>query len=174
MDELKNYIDQHRSQFDEEEPLQGHFDRLDAKLSRPRKLPLIRRMVQYWPHYAVAASVLLLISLGLNWFFTQDRSKTPITVLCNDPADIKYCYLDQMYSTAMFIDELTENADPFVRQAVQMEVVSIIEANQRFDEELPMELSQEQSLAILSEYYQHNLETLQDIAQTLLADNSKN
>jgi len=59
-----------------------------------------------------------------------------------------------------------------VRQALQMEVASIINDNQSFDKELPAELSPEHAQAILSDYYQHHLEALQGIVQTLSANNN--
>jgi len=172
MDKLKTYINSHRAAFDEEEPAQGHFERLEAKLAAAQKPPISRRIVKYWPLYAAAASVVILISLGINQFLSKGLTDAPIEVLCNDPSTMKLCYLKRMQDTAMLIDQLSANAAPFMRQNLQMEVADIIKDNQRFDTELPAELSPERAQAILAGYYEHHLETLQDIVQILLTNNS--
>ncbi|MCL2098687.1 MAG: hypothetical protein FWH23_08035 [Bacteroidales bacterium] len=174
MDNLKTYINQHRREFDAEEPTAGHFERLEAKLAAAQQRSKSRRALSYWPLYAAAATVLLLVSLGLNWFFSTKQSDNPLIDVCDNPATMKLCYLNKMQDTAMYIDELTRDADPFVRQALQMEVADIIDNNRSFDRELPTELLPEAAHAILSNYYQHHLETLQDIAQNLSASNSIN
>jgi hypothetical protein len=172
MDKLKTYIDKYRSQFDAEEPAAGHLERLEAKLAALQQRTANRRIVRRWYLYAAAASALLLLSLGINWLFPEKHTENQSIEICDDPATMKYCYLTRMQDTAALIDKLTENADPFVRQAVQMEVASIIEDNRSFDKELPLELPPERAQAILANYYQHHLETLQYIVQTLSANNS--
>lgn len=175
MDQLKTYINKHRPEFDTEEPAAGHFERLEAKLAaqQPTKG---RRMAMPRLRYAVAASVALLVSLGISIFFFHDNTAKIIVVAestpCDDPATMKYCYLEKMNDTAILIDRLTENTDLFVRQTIQEEVASIIEDTQSFDEELPDELAPERAQAILSDYYRQHLETLQDIAQTLSVNNT--
>jgi len=172
MDKLKTYIERHRPQFDTEEPAAGHLERFEAKLTAAQQPIATRRIVKHWNLYAVAASVLLLISLGINWFSSSEQHENPPIEICDDPATMKYCYLNRMNDTARLIDELTQNIDPFEREIIQMEVASIIEDNQSFDEELPSELSPERAQAIMSDYYRHNLEALQGIVQILSANNS--
>jgi hypothetical protein len=174
VDKLKTYIDKHRAELDAEEPAAGHFERLEAQLAAAQKPATNRQIFRYWPRYAVAASALLLLSLGIGWLLFPSRPDNPhgltITV-CDDPATMKFCYLDKMQDMANYIDQLTENADPFVRESLQIEVANIIEDTQSFEKELPAELPAERAQAILSDYYQYHLETLQDIAQNLSINN---
>ena len=171
MDKLKTYINSHRAEFDTDEPTQGHFERLEAKLTAVQKPSTGRRALKYWPFYA-AASVVVLISLGINEFLFKNQKDNPIEVICNDPSTMKLCYINKMQNTAMLIDQLTENDAPLMRQVLQMEVAGIIKDNQLFDTELPDELSSERAQAILAGYYEHHLETLQDIVQILLTTKS--
>ena len=175
MDNLKTYINKHRQEFDAEEPAAGHFERLQAKLATRQKPTAVRRTLRYRQLYSVAASVILLLSLGTGWFLFFNRSGNSsdlTTTICDDPATMKYCYLDKMNDVAMYIDRLTEDTDPFVRESLQMEVASIINDTQSFEQELPVELSPENAQAILADYYQRHLETLQDIVQTLSVNNT--
>ena len=174
MDTLKTYINSHRQEFDAEEPTAGHFERLQAKLAARQKPTTVRRAFRYRLFYPVAASVMLLLSLGIGWLLFPNRPDNPsdlTTTICDDPATMKDCYLNKMHDVAMYIDRLAENTDPFVRESLQMEVASIIDDTQSFEQELPAELSVENAQAILADYYRHHLETLQYIVQTLSINN---
>jgi hypothetical protein len=175
MDKLKTYIDRHRTEFDAEEPTAGHFERLKVKLAAQQRPTASRRVLKYWPLYSVAASVILLLSIGTVGLLFPNRPDSPpdmAATICDDPATMKYCYLDKMHDVASYIDQLTENIDPFVRETLQIEVANIIDDTQSFEKELPTELSPENAQVILVGYYQHHLETLQDIAQTLSINNT--
>ncbi len=163
MDKLKTYISSHREAFDNETPREGHFERFEAKFSRKEGL-----RVHYW-QWAAAAVVVLSLSAGL-WLWQQPAVPTDngqVTVLCENSADMKSCYLGRMYETAGIIEELSEKLDPYTRGDVQMEVAGIIGANQFFEQELPEELPEKESRKILSAYYKQNLATLQQIAEAL-------
>ncbi len=164
MDKFKTYIKEHREEFDTESPSAGHFERFEAK-QQQNDQPA-RRAVLSW-HWAAAASVLLLFSVGIWHSKGGNNTSSSVTVLCNDPANMKSCYLQQMEETAEVIDQLSEKLDPFTRGDLQMTVVGIIDSNRTFDQDLPEELSKKETDTILSAYYRQNLEVLQRLAQQL-------
>ncbi len=147
MDKLKTYIKDYREVFDNETPRPGHFERFEAKLGRKE-----RSKVYYW-QWAAAAVVVLSLSAGL-WLWQQPAVPPgggQVTVVCENAADLKACYLGQMYETAGIIEELSEKLDPYTRGDVQTEVAGIIGANQFFEQELPEELPEKETREILIE-----------------------
>ena len=160
MNRLEQYIRDHKSQFDEE-PKTGHYERLQQKMERKR-----RKIVTLRWTASVAASLALLFSVGIikQYIGTQNG----VMALCENVVDLKTCYLDRMNDVANHIDALTVEFDLWDRHQVMTDVQNIIDAaDSGFEDELPDELPDETAKAILADYYQRNLESLDGIVKTL-------
>ena len=160
MNRLEQYIRDHKSQFDEE-PKTGHYERLQQKVgSKHRNIVALRWAI------SVAASLILLLSIGIirQYIGTQNS----VTAVCENVVDLKACYLDRMNDVANHIDVLTVELDLWDRYQVMTDVQNIIDAaDSGFEDELPDELPDETAKAILADYYQRNLEGLNEIVKTL-------
>jgi hypothetical protein len=161
MDPLKQYIEGNRHLFDDEEPAPGHFERFEQKMNAR---PVKRASMSPWHLAAAAASIAAIFTVSIMLMYLS--SNDPITV-CTKSGDMKYCFQTKMNEVVMEIYALSNDLNPFVKNDVQFEVQSIIDANSSFDQELPEGLSKKQARIILSEYYAQNLEILQGIVQTL-------
>ena len=148
MNRLEQYVRAHKSFF-EEEPADGHFERLLQRESRKR---VWRTCIP------IAASIAILLTSGAIWMhFTGQNS-------CEDAANMKICYLDKMVTLANSIEESIIDFDQWDRQQVMSDVQSILEAvSSGFENEIPDELSPKKVKSILSNYYQQNLESLEMI-----------
>lgn len=157
---LDQYIQNNKHLF-EEEPENGHFERFQQKANKAsRTIVLIR-----WST-AVAASVLLLLSINVLWQYTRKSGDT--MAVCESSADMQICYLNKMNDMAYQIDVLTKDFDPLDKQQVMDDVQNIIDATQSgFENEIPTELPQEAAKTILTDYYQHNLDGLNNIVKML-------
>jgi hypothetical protein len=157
MDNLKKYINEHRSEFDAEEPEKGHFERLMAKQA-PSNMKFF---------LAIAAAVALLLAFSLIFFNIDNKRNMDDTLLCENSPAMKACYISQMEGIASDIRILTQKYDDFTRDDINMEVDMIVEMNKYFDEELPQELSDKAKQEILKNYYSDNLLCLQAIVTQL-------
>jgi len=160
MKQLEQYIRDRKSLF-EEEPPAGHFERMQQKINRKTK----RVNALRWS-ISIAASITLLFSVGVVWqHITKQESKT---VVCENEVDMKNCYLSKMNAVAAQIDMLTKNLDSWDRQQVMADVQNIInEAGSGFEKEIPEELPTNEAKIILSNYYRHNLESLEMVVEDL-------
>ncbi|MDR2039941.1 MAG: hypothetical protein LBQ60_18625 [Bacteroidales bacterium] len=157
MKKLEQYIRNHKNLF-EEEPASGHFERLQQKIQAKQHPVSLSRLI-----VGIAASVTLVLSAGLLWWYTHQPSNT--LAICDNADDMKLCYLDKMNDVAEKIFELSK--DQWDQELVMEDVKGIIEANQNFEKEIPEDLPDEAVKSILSDYYQHNLESLYTIANVL-------
>ena len=148
MNRLEQYVRAHKNLF-EEEPADGHFERLQQRATRKR----------VWNTYIpIAASIAFLLTSGAIWIHFAGQSR------CEDTANMKICYLDKMVTLANSIEESMIDFDQWDRQQVMSDVQSILEAvNSDFEIEIPDELSPKKVKSILSNYYQQNLESLEMI-----------
>ncbi len=160
MKNLDQYIHDHKDLFDEE-PENGHFERFQQKVNKENNKVVMLR----WGA-SIAASIVLLLSVGTFWMYTHQSDDS--IALCETSTDMKLCYMDKMNEVAYQIYGLTKDMDQWDRQQIIEDVQNIIDAtNDDFKSEIPEELPKDEADSILSDYYQHNLNSLQNIAETL-------
>jgi len=160
MNRLEQYIRDRKNLFDEE-PMPGHFERLQQKMNRKSQ----RRVALRWC-ISIAASITILFLVGI---FRQPAGKQDIgKIVCENSGDMKSCYLSKMNAVADRIEALSKNLDLWDRQQIMIDVQNIIDtANSGFESEIPKELPKKQAKAILSDYYRQNLEGLEMIEKKL-------
>ena len=157
MNRLEEFISNHKSQF-EEEPLAGHFERLQQRMNRKSGRTIALR----WG-LSIAASIAVLFTV---W---QYAAKPNETMLCENATDIKICYLDRMEAVAGQIEMLVREFDQWERQEVMNDVQYLIDAvNSDFESEIPEELPEDMAKAILADYYRQNLEGLEMIVKAIV------
>ena len=155
---LEEYIRNHKNLFDEE-PATGHFERLQQRINRKSGRVIALR----WT-VSIAASIAILFAAGILW---QHSGKQTNMLVCENASDLKICYLDRMNDVASRIETLISDFDPWDWQDVMNDVQNIIEVAGNFESEIPEELPEDKTKAILSDFYRQNLESLEMIAQSI-------
>jgi len=160
MNKLEQYISDHKAHF-EEEPPTGHFNRMQQKINHN-----FRWTVALNWSISIAASIAILFSAGIIWQHIKKPDNNRI--MCENTIDMKGCYLNKMNAVASRIEALTKNLDSWDRQQVMTDVQNIIDVTgSGFENEIPKELPANEAKSILSDYYRHNLENLESIANRL-------
>jgi len=161
MNRLEKYIRDNKSQFDEE-PAEGHFERLQKKIDRKSgKTNILQWCI------SVAASIAILLTASAMWQ-NNKSSKEDSTASCEDAIDMKLCYLEKMNVVAIQIEELIKDFDRWDKQQVMDDVQDIVYfVNSDFESELPEELPDNEIKLILLDYYNRNLESLEMIVEEL-------
>ena len=163
MNRLGQYISENKHLF-EEEPATGHFERLQQRMSRKARQTVILR----WS-VSVAATIAILFSFGI--LSQLPEKENNMIIACENAQDMKACYRNEMNAVAGQIVNLTKDFDIWDQQQVLDDVQNIINStNDDFENEIPDELPYETTRLILSDYYQRNLESLNDILKTLNND----
>jgi len=162
MDSLEKYIRENKSRF-EEEPEADHFERMQKKM-KVKSSSSGKRFVAIRWGMSIAASIAIIYIVSSIIF--QNVAKQ--NVICENTINMKICYLEKMYAVAGQIEELIVDFDQWDRQLVMSDVQYIIETvNSDFENEIPEELPDDIAKVILSEYYRHNLESLEMIVESI-------
>jgi len=78
-DRLKQFVSDHREEFDSEEPDIGIWDKIMEDMDPGKKKPTpVVRMQSHWRKYSVAAAVILLLG-GALWYLRTNRTTQPDT-----------------------------------------------------------------------------------------------
>ncbi len=163
MSRLEQYIRDNKNQFDEE-PIAGHFERLQQKMDRTSG-----RIVALRWSISIAASVAILLSAGIIWQYAGKQDD--MMAMCENTNDMKVCYLNKMNAVADQIEELTREFDQWDQQQVMTDVQNIIDATSNgFENEIPEELPDDKAKKILSDYYRQNLESLEMIERRVKSE----
>jgi hypothetical protein len=160
--QLERFIKDNFPAFDEE-PASGHYERLQAKQGKVRR----RAKIFFISQMAAAACVVAVFTV--TFFLNGHAPDTPqeTVVLCENAADMKSCYLSKMNDVAEQIRKIAATLDNIDPQEVMIEVDNLLATGDDIEQELPEELSDDAAKAVLVNYYQQYLESLQTIAQLL-------
>ncbi|MDR3133063.1 MAG: hypothetical protein LBU42_03445 [Prevotellaceae bacterium] len=157
---IEQFIKHNLPAFDEE-PASGHYERWQAKRGKQRrrtKIFLISRI-------AAAACITAVITITVFSYAPAPGMPEETALFCEDAPDMKNCYFDQMNAVAAQIREIAETRDSMDSQDVMIEMENLLLAGDDLEPELPEELPEEATKAILAGYYRHHLESLQSLAE---------
>ncbi|MDR0694729.1 MAG: hypothetical protein LBF81_05475 [Prevotellaceae bacterium] len=159
---LERFIKNNLPAFDEA-PASGHYERMQAKWAKARRRAKILSISQM----AAAACIIAAFTVTVFLYDHAPATLPEAVVLCENAADMKSCYLSKMNDVAAQIRAIAATLDDIDPQEVMIEVDNLLATGDDIEQELPGELSGEAATAVLSNYYQHNLESLQTIIQLL-------
>ncbi|MDR0582265.1 MAG: hypothetical protein LBG31_04795 [Prevotellaceae bacterium] len=179
MKNLEEFIKLNLSAFDEE-PANGHHERQAAARERAKRFVVLKRYARWQAQrerrspylrkaalFAVAASVAAVMWSIFFLHNGQSAASPDTVVICENTPDMKSCYFGKMNDIAAQIREIAATLDNIDPQEVMMEVDNLLATGEDMEQELPAELSDEAATAVLADYYQHHLESLQTIIQRL-------
>ncbi len=177
MDKLKNFIDANRDAFEEEILPEGHFERFERKLAKPRK----RRATLYGLcAFAIAASIALLFLFRL-----PDRADMPdpprgiMAQTCEPQEEIeelRLYYNMQMNDVLEQMGKLYRQSQIPGAEELLQESERILRDNYRFEETiLPTLPRSNDGLFAMTQHYNNSLEGLTFMLRQMrqVADNPK-
>ncbi|MDR2652754.1 MAG: hypothetical protein LBC68_10670 [Prevotellaceae bacterium] len=162
MSELKKYFEENKNIFDNQEPLDGHFERFEKRLDnlvaeKKRKHTLKIRLITAC---SIAASILLVVVAGL-WLHSSKPTKV------DEFAKTEAFYREQMNEQINDILCKLDKADAETRDQLEKDLQNITEENKKFVEEIKATENEGLAIYYLVEHYNANLEILQSINDIL-------
>jgi hypothetical protein len=165
--ELKKYLEENRSVFDDKEPQNEHFERFEVRLNSlaaakkyKRKLK-IRRVATF----SAAASILLIVAAGV-WLLTPSPRNGAMQHT-NEFAEAETFYRVQMNEQIAAILCKIDNADAETRNQLKKDLQNLAAANNELVEEIRSNKDEELAIYYLVKHYSLNLEILQLIDEKL-------
>lgn len=174
MRNIKKYIDDNRSIFDDKEPSSGHIERFEALLdSQNTMTPAKRtsRRVMIIRTLAVAASIAILIGIVVRYYAPQSIEVVPtennIDVNANEFQVTNDYYNQQMETQIAEIMCKLANTDTENQAQLTKDLEKIIDSNNKFVKEMSKNENQEMALRYLVKHYKVNIQALENINDKL-------
>lgn len=161
---MENLIKNNKDKFMAELP-SGHKERFAMKLeghkvtrSQSRKVSGLQRGKYFWLGIPSAAAAILLILILIN---KQDALQPYIYSENEKVAEMRMIYEAQVDKTIALLENVLENVDDSTRNEINKAIENLTSTTEVFAEIAP--LPEEKQLAITSQMYDNQLETLQII-----------
>lgn len=148
MDRLEQYIKDNRSSFDIELPPSGSRERFMARLEAENKERKVMRFLPVWVSAFGSAAAVMAIVLGLSYTGADRAIERSISAMNSQEARVV---------------ALVEAVCPQDMDMVMNSIRSITSEAIPFTELLPDELSEEERVRIIKEYYGRKTEALQNL-----------
>jgi hypothetical protein len=161
MKDERETIKENRFIWDDQEPDKGHFERFEKRLNRKAKLTGV---------FAVAASVAVLICLGMWLFLSPDKAgenELSEQSMTNEIGEVDRFYKEQMKVEISAIQCKMEKTDHQIRNQLEEDLQNIILENNRFVEKIQKDEDAELAIFYLVKHYKTNLKILQFINDKL-------
>jgi phosphoglycerate-specific signal transduction histidine kinase len=168
MSRLKKYFEENRNIFDDQELLEGHFERFEKRLDnfvagKKRKQTL---KIRFITAFSIAASILLVVATGL-WLNTSSPNNDAPTSVVSEFSETEAFYREQMNEQIDAILCKLDKADDETRSQLEKDLQNITDDNNKFIAEIKENKNEELAIYYLVEHYNVNLQTLQFINDKL-------
>jgi hypothetical protein len=146
MDNLKNFIDQNREEFESEQIQFGHKERFFEKVKESNKKRAIVIQMPYWAKLAVASAILLLLAVPL---FVKYR--------LSEMESGEY-YIEILNEQSMKIQKMAGSLSPDEKLTVESTIRQLNDESTLMANQLPSSMSSREKRKILKGYYTEKIE----------------
>ena len=164
MNNLEDFINKNRSEFDSETPDLKIWAAIDKQMSPPKTEP-IRRRFNPWK-MGIAASMLLLLGLGMGYFFSPNHSSKEALASANLPVEFRE-------AESFYQAEYQNKRQQLVNYTVEPTLEADLEEFDQIILEMKSELknvpkgNRERVLSAIIQNYQTKIDILQRILDQL-------
>lgn len=168
-DELERLILNNRSSIQDEEPLEGHFERFEARLQKTAKPG---RKVQLQPFLKIAAIVvfaLLAVNQARIYFFPEKKETLSLGSISPEYREVEFYYTNAIQTGMSQWKKLSEEGliSETENQLMQKEQQEFDQMYQKLIEDLKANPDDERVINALLEYYQARMNVISLIISKL-------
>jgi len=92
-EKLEDFFERAKNDFDYNEPLTGHQERFLAKLEgRNNVIALDTKKKPWWKPLSIAASIVILLSVGIGFYTSQDAADNQVTEMSSEVSNTQFYF----------------------------------------------------------------------------------
>jgi hypothetical protein len=171
MKNIDEIISKNQGLFDDNEPMEGHFDRFNWKLEKRLHSHAIKRSIV--PYLLRAAVVTLLITLSSLWtwdhFIRADRGRMTLGQVSPQYKEVENYYVHQVNLVESELTGIELKDNPEQKQMLTNEMKSMDSVYVQLQKELKVNPNDERIINAMIEHYQTKLEVMTYIVNQLKA-----
>jgi len=176
MESLEKFIRKNRGDFDEREPMEGHFDRFRQKL-KTRK-PARKVNLFMVAAAAAIAGIILTGTLGLLFNSSSmnnfNKKELSLSVISPELKEVEDYYLGQINAKCTQINTLKKDSSPEVELEVNKAIVDMDLGYYLLKKDLSSTPKEERVVSAMIQQYQVRIDMLDQILKTLQKVNQFN
>ncbi|MGQ9620191.1 MAG: hypothetical protein ACUVTX_04320 [Bacteroidales bacterium] len=176
MKNIENIIRENRDQFNDREPVDGHFERFEWKLQRRLHSQTLRRSIV--PYLLKAAVVTLLVTLSSLWiwdnFIRSGKDRMALSEVSPQYREVENYYIHQTSIMEDEIKTLYFSDNPEQKKILDKELWSMDSVYVQLQKDLKANPDDERIINAMIEHYQLKLEVLTYILNQLKAIRNEN
>ncbi len=168
-DELERLISNNRHSIQDEEPLEGHFERFEARLQKASKPT---RVINFRPILKIAAIVIFVLLAGNQtrmWFFPEKEESLSLGSISEEYREVEFYYTNAIQVGMNQWEKLS--SEGFVSESeqkmMQTEQQEFDLMYQQLQEELKANPNDERVINAMLEYYQARMNVISMIINKL-------
>lgn len=168
-DELERLISNNRHSIQDEEPLEGHFERFEARLQKASKPT---RVISFRPILKIAAIVVFVLLAGNQarmWFFPEKEGVLSLGSISEEYREVEFYYTNAIQVGMNQWEKLS--SEGFVSESeqkmMQTEQQEFDQMYQQLQEELKANPNDERVINAMLEYYQARMNVITIIINKL-------
>ena len=171
MKNIDEIISKNQGVFDDNEPMEGHFDRFNWKLEKRLHSQATKRSIV--PYLLRAAVVTLLITLSSLWtwdhFIRSDRGRMTLGQVSPQYKEVENYYVHQVNLVESELTGIELKDNPEQKQMLTNEMKSMDSVYVQLQKELKVNPNDERIINAMIEHYQTKLEVMTYIVNQLKA-----
>jgi len=161
-DELERLIINNRNSIEDEEPMEGHFERFEARLQKASKPT---RVINFRPLLKIAAIfvfALLAVNQARTWFFSEKKETLSLGSISEEYREVEFYYTNAIQMGMNQWEKLSDEG--FVteseQQMMQKEQQEFDQMYQKLQEDLKANPDDERVINAMLEYYQARMDII--------------
>lgn len=173
MRDIKKYMDDNRSFFDDKEPSPGHIERFESLLNKQQEsiapTKRVSGRVMILRTFAAAACIIIIIGVAVKFYAPQSIEIVPTenNMNVNEFQATNDYYNQQMEAQIAEIMCKLANTDTENQAQLTKDLEKIIDGNNKFVKEMAKNENQEMALRYLVKHYKVNIQALENINDKL-------
>ncbi len=168
-DELERLILNNRSSLQDEEPLEGHFERFEARLQKAAK-PVKKVRFQFFLKVAaIVVFALMAVNQGRIYFFSEEKETLSLGSISPEYSEVEFYYTNAIQTGMSQWKKLSEEGliSESEQQMMQKEQQEFDQMYQKLIEDLKANPDDERVINAMLEYYQARMNVISLIINKL-------
>jgi hypothetical protein len=164
---IEDLIRENKEMFNDDEPMEGHFGRFEAKLKEQKKMIRLR---SFYRAASIAAVGLVLVVTSIfvyDRFYDRDVPPATLGEINPELGKVEYYFTTQIEEASISLDTLKKYSDESTRNMIDREFAELDSVHNQLIEKLGTNPNDERIINGMIYYYQTKLKIMEHFIGTL-------
>ena len=167
MNHIEDLIRENKEMFTDEEPMEGHFGRFEAKLRQQKRKNQLRNLYRVTSIAAIGLALIASSIFIYDRFYVRDSSPVTLGDINPELGKVEYYFTSQIDEATISLDSLRKYSDEGTQKMIDREFAELDSLHTQLTEKLGTNPNDERIINGLITYYQTKLKIMEHFITTL-------